>query len=628
MAKNIFEIISRNEAASICKIDATKTTLTTKPDEYIKANKETYYLLLNTWGCLFAQYAPYSWESLKYRIFKRGLVDCISELDNESKKFVHGGDDLSPFSLAVMNEVVTDKNWQQVFLLLLRFPKRFSPAKADALEVSALCSFKELENRNKLLMRKGYPYRIIKELKGILGNLLKSFKVDPKDRYFSSGAVAEGATLVHKLHAIAKTSRDLWGQRFILPSTNFEPQRYENSGTHRALQLCKGVVTEHIDHTTYPVYRSTVLCVPKTYKTPRIIAEEEAWRQYENSAVYRAILRCMQKSKRYKEFCIEDQNYNRDLCLKASLDCRMCTLDLSSASDSVTKLLIREIFPKEVLDQMYLPNCCLIGNKEYTLQMAATSGCILTFCIETLVFWAICEYCRLTYEAMTGEVLPHQSVYGDDIIVPVEIAEYVMDVLARFGFIVNKDKSFYTDIKYRESCGAEFLEGYDVSTRFWPRKCLEWDVNDKGIQVGPKTNLSLTSIIPLQHSLFEHKRASSFLIGFVRTIIPTMSSSNPTDGFQDLWEDFPCFELGYPPYDRKASLPSEEVKRPLHYYPISKWKDTESFDAAFEMFCYNQFLQHGPYFEEPIMELLGCSTSRLPYREACAKPTIKWVKRF
>lgn len=80
-----------------------------------------------------------------------------------------------------------------------------------------------------------------------------------------------------------------------------------------------------------------------------------------------------------------------------------------------------------------------------------------TFCIETLIFAAAC------YAVGSKQF----SVYGDDIAIETELAEELMDVLRRIGFIVNQDKSHFTG-SFRESCGANWYQGQDV-TPFYMR---------------------------------------------------------------------------------------------------------------------------------------------------------------
>jgi len=95
-------------------------------------------------------------------------------------------------------------------------------------------------------------------------------------------------------------------------------------------------------------------------------------------------------------------------------------------------------------------------------------GSALTFPVEALVFTTIVF---LGIQRAVGHRLTTKDikffrgqvrVYGDDIIVPVHYVDHVIRELQSFGLVVNTNKSFWTG-KFRESCGAEFYDGHDVS---------------------------------------------------------------------------------------------------------------------------------------------------------------------
>jgi len=101
---------------------------------------------------------------------------------------------------------------------------------------------------------------------------------------------------------------------------------------------------------------------------------------------------------------------------------------------------------------------------EYPLTKFASMGSALTFPIETIIFStiALMGMKRAGIDLsprLWGEVV---SVYGDDIVVPVRAVADVVSLLEVFGFKVNTTKSFWTG-RFRESCGADFYNGTDVS---------------------------------------------------------------------------------------------------------------------------------------------------------------------
>jgi hypothetical protein len=98
----------------------------------------------------------------------------------------------------------------------------------------------------------------------------------------------------------------------------------------------------------------------------------------------------------------------------------------------------------------------------------ASMGSALTFPLEAMVFLTM-VFCGIEKELMrplrrrdlygfVGRV----RVFGDDIIVPKEYVDSVIETLETFGLKVNSNKSFWNG-KFRESCGKEYYNGVDVS---------------------------------------------------------------------------------------------------------------------------------------------------------------------
>lgn len=603
-----FEIFSFVSSRRVAELDTKRNPLTTTPKEYVEINTPSYYILLNTWGNLFRQYAPFTLEVFKGQVVNHGAIATIQLLVSESEKFIKEKGDFLPFTLQLINEIQTDGNWQRILLLLLRFGKRFSPSKVDLIEESSIKDFIQVENRTKLIQRNPVPLWLKKALHEELASVLLPTKVNKRDRYFSNGAVADGGpVLSDKLDAIGNNCERPWGLEYPMAMHSLDLPEY--SGNQR---ICT----------------AKILVVPKSYKAGRIIAEEEAYRQYENSAVYKMILKLMRSSGRYSEFCIENQDMNRNLCCLASIEKGYATIDLSHASDCVSKSFVRTIFPAWLLPHLsLLPNRITIGKKSYQLQMAATAGSILTFVIETLTFWSIARVAKTLYEVLTGETIASVSVYGDDIIVPTEIAELTIELLERLGFMVNEEKSFISPTSnYRETCGMEYFNGFDVSSRYYPRQVLTFNLKDGKIVKGPETYSSMTSLIPLQHALFEHPFASGFLVSVIRSFFPEMTSSAPGTDSSDLWEIFPICRNGFPPHTKGVTLPPE-YGRELHYCNVASYpkstKDSLSREN-YDTYRYQHFLQFGPRYEDPLMELLGCSSPDSTFDEVSNKPQTKW----
>lgn len=169
-----------------------------------------------------------------------------------------------------------------------------------------------------------------------------------------------------------------------------------------------------------------------------------------------------------------DQTRNRKLALRASKDRSLSTLDLSEASDRVSLRLVKDLIR---FNEYFLgvtlaarsQSAELPTGERILLRKFASMGSAMTFPIESMVFWTIVvmAVCRsrgeyLPTKQTLSELQEDASVYGDDIIVPVKYTQSVMDTLELFGLKVNRSKSF-TFSNFRESCGAEFYDGHDVT---------------------------------------------------------------------------------------------------------------------------------------------------------------------
>jgi hypothetical protein len=95
-------------------------------------------------------------------------------------------------------------------------------------------------------------------------------------------------------------------------------------------------------------------------------------------------------------------------------------------------------------------------------------GSALCFPVEAMVFTTLIflgiqkslnkQLTRKDIKSFAGSV----RVYGDDIIAPVDHVSSVVQELEHFGAQVGLHKSFWTG-KFRESCGKEYFNGFDVS---------------------------------------------------------------------------------------------------------------------------------------------------------------------
>jgi hypothetical protein len=217
-----------------------------------------------------------------------------------------------------------------------------------------------------------------------------------------------------------------------------------------------------------------VISVPKTLKTPRIIAIEPACMQYTQQALLRSFLDAFDRDELLKNLIgFDDQVPNQELARLGSISGSVATLDLSEASDRVSNQLVRRMMRKwphllGAVDACRSRRAEVPGFGVIRLAKYASMGSALCFPIEAMVFTTLIflgiqkslntPLTRRDIKSLSSEV----RVYGDDLIVPTRQVRMVVQTLEHFGARVGLDKSFWTG-KFRESCGREYLNGRDVS---------------------------------------------------------------------------------------------------------------------------------------------------------------------
>jgi hypothetical protein len=161
------------------------------------------------------------------------------------------------------------------------------------------------------------------------------------------------------------------------------------------------------------------------------------------------------------------------LARESAITSRNATIDFSSASDCVSIELLRWLLPPKWFRAIYAVRSpeMQINADWHQLNMISTMGNAVTFPLETLVFWTLAHAVRLS-EMRTNTLFPEWedlkccSVFGDDCIVPTDIAAPFMEFATSLGFIVNDEKSYYGSECFRESCGGDYYSGYNVRPVF------------------------------------------------------------------------------------------------------------------------------------------------------------------
>lgn len=277
------------------------------------------------------------------------------------------------------------------------------------------------------------------------------------------GAVAE------RLTSNGKYRSQYWTDRleevfhvgdFLYPNARFISEDYESDG-----------INFHEPGSEIP---SRVISVPKTQKTPRIIAIEPSALQYVQQGLLEAIMHNIHSGFLNGFIGTESQEPNQLLAQEGSLTGSLATLDLSEASDRVSSKLVRALMRNCPLSEKAVFACrseraSVPGEGVISLSKFASMGSALCFPFEAMVFLTIIflgiekeQGYQFTKKSELFPFLGRVRVYGDDLIIPVEYVHTVVDLLEHFGARVGRSKSFWNG-KFRESCGKEYYHGHDVS---------------------------------------------------------------------------------------------------------------------------------------------------------------------
>jgi len=154
---------------------------------------------------------------------------------------------------------------------------------------------------------------------------------------------------------------------------------------------------------------------------------------------------------------IRDQTRNQRAAREGSITGELATLDLSSASDTISRELVYDLLP---VDWYFLLASLRTSHVEYCgvrlhLEKFSSMGNGFTFPLETLIFYALACACVEDHD------ISRVCVYGDDIIIPTYAYTEMCFLLAVTGFVPNAAKSF-SEGPFRESCGGDYLRGIDI----------------------------------------------------------------------------------------------------------------------------------------------------------------------
>lgn len=338
--------------------------------------------------------------------------------------------------------------------------------------------------------------RVTNVMRRIMSGLVPDLPADPLMPKFGPGAVAE---------------RDIRGR--IAKSNNLRYDAKLDRAFFRGHYAAYGLLEElgyHVtkvlpDPTTWDRANgvsgriSSLRFVPKDVGKSRSICMEPNSFMFAQQGVLRLLLSSVRKGIVRRFVNIEDQSRNRDLSRYGSRSGTIDTIDLSSASDSVSVELVRSIFSKKLLYYLLATRTSSVRtptDEIVRVKKFAPMGSALCFPVQCLVFSCVVVYAAIAkaHGLPAGGVVPSDSsylddiektvdflfsrspgvvqgrlrnepaaVYGDDICVDSSLTPLVTHLLSSLGFEVNISKSFTGDCSVRESCGGYYFNGEDVT---------------------------------------------------------------------------------------------------------------------------------------------------------------------
>lgn len=207
--------------------------------------------------------------------------------------------------------------------------------------------------------------------------------------------------------------------------------------------------------------------VPKTFKSLRTIVPNTTIGTYHSYGLGEMIRKRL-RNVGYDITTLQERH--KFLACWASTSGLFVTADLSSASDSISRELLRRLLPD---DWFQIMDSCRIGkirlpdgfNTICEMETFCTMGIGYTFPLQTLVFLSLLKAIEAVHLGLYNRGLI--SVYGDDMIYTCEMHQHVLCHFEELGFVVNVDKT-YCDGDFRESCGGDYYRGMDVRP-FQPR---------------------------------------------------------------------------------------------------------------------------------------------------------------
>ena len=374
----------------------------------------------------------------------------------------------------------------QLYQVCVAFKKLEGPYKQSVLD-KQLVDFVETDIELRYLEFDAEPNRaILRHARRTIGKVLKGLNpFDPDQAEMFLPRPGPGATNTPtEAHVrfrphVKYTTLDSWfpySEWYSLPYRYSVPSSCKTTGQKWShfLQSMQDRIGGNRTHKGLPVQyepTSRLKFVPKTFSKARGICIEQLETQFLQQGIKNALYhRIMNHPETKGKVNFTDQNVNGRLALYGSSTGKLATVDMSSASDRISRKLVSYLFADnpDILDGLLalstntieLPDTISFIT-DFPSAKYAPMGSALCFPVMALVHYALVKAIIVLSSRPHGEASV-VYVYGDDIIVPTGCTQAIYDWLPRFGMKLNEEKSFYRS-RFRESCGLHAYNGHVIT---------------------------------------------------------------------------------------------------------------------------------------------------------------------
>lgn len=237
--------------------------------------------------------------------------------------------------------------------------------------------------------------------------------------------------------------------------------------------LCGSTVGSPLDRPSNHEVASRIMTVPKTAKSPRLIASEPTAHMWCQQLILNWFETQFKSLFEGSFIDLNSQWKSGDMVLKSSLDRLHATVDLSDASDRVTCWTVERIFRRspDLLNSLHAARTryfrdnvsdvpSFLKPKKFASQGTAVTFPVMSFVMLCLALGA-CIDGKVTWQKIR-RLRNDVRIYGDDIIIPTDRYARLMRAMVLVQLKVNMAKS-YVNGQFRESCGVDGFKGVDVT---------------------------------------------------------------------------------------------------------------------------------------------------------------------